>query len=131
MHLFGLCYVNISQCTARKTQIEKVTSKHCRLYCVDKTFRHYKQRNTDMSWTNRRTNKIYRLSIQTIFIAECLHVGSSKAILGSIVVSISACHAENRGKIPLQGEYFPCSFVSIFFIIVCMVLCFVCFYLIL
>ena len=28
------------------------------------------------------------------------------AILGSIVVSISACHAEDRGSIPRRGEVF-------------------------
>ena len=33
----------------------------------------------------------------------------SGSVLGSIVVSISACHAEDRGSIPRRGEFFFCS----------------------
>ena len=42
----------------------------------------------------------------------------SGSVLGSIVVSISACHAEDRGSIPRRGEFFfgswfPCDMIAI------------------
>ena len=47
----------------------------------------------------------------------CINTWSKSVvnILGSIVVSIPACHAGDRGSIPRRGEWLPSFFFFIFF----------------
>ena len=80
---------------------------------MDRRLKNYKLPDLLSSFQTQRSENQPTKEAVYCFTTTDDNVGTE--ILGSIVVSIPACHAGDRGSIPRRGELFLFSFMSFFY----------------